>query len=86
MEFQLFKIVKYSAVKVLQSTLLANLENPVVATGLEKISFYSNPKEGQCQRMSNYHIIMLISYTSKGILKILQISLQQYVNQELSHV
>ena len=46
MEFQLFKIVKYSAVKVLQSTLLANLENPVVATGLEKISFYSNPKEG----------------------------------------
>ena len=86
MEFQLFKIVKFSAVKVLQSTLLANLENPVVATGLEKVSFYSNLKEGQCQRMSNYHTIMLISYTSKGILKILQISLQQYVNQELSHV
>ena len=27
----------------------ANLENSVVATGLEKVSFYSNPKEGQCQ-------------------------------------
>ena len=29
----------------------ANLENPVVATGPEKVSFHSNPKEGQCQRM-----------------------------------
>ena len=29
----------------------ANLENPAVATGLEKISFHSNPKERQCQRM-----------------------------------
>ena len=27
----------------------ANLENSAVATGLEKVSFYSNPK--QCQRM-----------------------------------
>jgi len=29
----------------------ANLENSAVATGLEKVSFHSNPKEGQCQRM-----------------------------------
>ena len=29
----------------------ANLENLVVATGLEKVGFHSNPKEGQCQRM-----------------------------------
>ena len=29
----------------------ANLENTAVATGLEKVSFHSNPKEGQCQRM-----------------------------------
>ena len=29
----------------------ANLENAAVATGLEKVSFHSNPKEGQCQRM-----------------------------------
>ena len=28
-----------------------NLENSAVAIGLEKISFHSNPKEGQCQRM-----------------------------------
>ena len=28
-----------------------NLENSVVATGLEKVSFYSNPQKRQCQRM-----------------------------------
>ena len=27
-----------------------NLENSAVAIGLEKVSFHSNPKEGQCQR------------------------------------
>ena len=31
----------------------ANLENSAVATGLEKVSFHSNPKERQCQRMLN---------------------------------
>ena len=29
----------------------ANLENSAMATGLEKVSFHSNPKERQCQRM-----------------------------------
>ena len=29
----------------------ANMENSAVATGLEKVSFHSNPKERQCQRM-----------------------------------
>ena len=29
----------------------ANLENSAVATGLEKVSFHSNLKERQCQRM-----------------------------------
>ena len=28
-----------------------NLENSAVATGLKKVSFHSNPKERQCQRM-----------------------------------
>ena len=31
--------------------MLGNLENSAVATGLEKVSFHSNPKERQCQRM-----------------------------------
>ena len=29
----------------------ANLENSAVAIGLEKVSFHSNPKARQCQRM-----------------------------------
>ena len=31
--------------------MLANSENSAVATGMEKVSFHSNPKERQCQRM-----------------------------------
>ena len=61
----------------------ANLENSAVATGLEKVSFNSNPKERQCQRCSNYCTIALISHASKEMLKILQARLQQYVNHEL---
>ena len=60
----------------------ANLENSAVTTGLEKVSFHSNPKERQCQRISNYHTIALISHASKVMLKILQAKLQQYVNRE----
>ena len=56
------------------------------ATGLEKVSFHSNPNERQCQRMLNYRTIALISYASKVMLKILQARLQQYVNHELPDV
>ena len=64
----------------------ANLENSAVATELEKVSFHSNPKERQCQRMLNCHTIALISHASKVMLKILQARLQQYVNCELPDV
>ena len=64
----------------------ANLENSAVATGLEKVSVHSNPKERQCQRCSNYCTIALISHASKVMLKILQAKLQQYVNHELPDV
>ena len=66
--------------------MLANLENSAVATGLEKVSFHSNPKERQCKECSNYHTIALISHASKVMLKILQARLQQYVNHELPNV
>ena len=48
---ELFPILKDDAVKVLQLNMPANLENSAVATRLEKVSFHSNPKERQCQRM-----------------------------------
>ena len=57
-----------------------------MATGLEKVSFHSRPKEGQCQRMLILHTVALISHASKVMLKILQARLQQYVNRELPDV
>ena len=53
----------------------------VVATGLEKVSFHSSPKE-----CSNYCTNALISHVSKVIIKILPARLQQYVNRELPDV
>ena len=50
MPVELFQILKDDAMKVLHN-MPANLENSAVATGLEKVSFHSNPKERQCQRM-----------------------------------
>ena len=47
---ELFQILKDEAVKVLH-LMSANFENSAVVTGLEKLSFHSNPKERQCQRM-----------------------------------
>ena len=47
---ELFQILKDDVVKV-PTNMPTNLENSAVATGLEKMSFHSNPKEGRCQRM-----------------------------------
>ena len=52
-----------------------------MATGLEKVSFHSSPKE-----CSNHCTIALISHASKVMLKILQARLQQYMNHELRNV
>ena len=62
----------------------ANLGNSAVATGLEKVSFHSNPKERQCQRMLKLPHNCIPHTLVK--LKILQARLQQYVNPELPHV
>ena len=64
----------------------ANLENSAVASGLEKVSFHSSPKKGNAKQCSNYRTIALISHTSKVMLKILQVRLQQYVGQELPDI
>ena len=64
----------------------ANVENSAVATGLEKSIFIPVPKNGNPEECSNYHTIALISHINKGMLKILQASLQLYMNQELLDV
>ena len=47
---KLFKILKDLCESATLNT-PANMENSAVATGLEKVSFHSNPKERLCQRM-----------------------------------
>ena len=64
----------------------SNLENSAVVTGLERAFFISIPKKGNAIECSNYRTIALISLASKVMLKILQLRLQQYTNQELSDV
>ena len=61
----------------------ANLENSAVATGLENVSFHSNPKERQRQRM--FKLPHSCTHP-RVILKILQVRLQQHVNRELPDV
>ena len=60
----------------------ANLEISAVATGLKKVSFHSNPKERQCQRMLKLLHNCFISHASKLMFKILQARLQQSMNRE----
>ena len=64
----------------------ANLENSAGATGLENSVFIPIPKKGYAEVRSNYHTIPLISHATKVMLKILQASLQQYLNLELPGV
>ena len=64
----------------------ANLENSAVAPELEIVSFHSNPKERQCQRMLKLPHNCAHLNASKVMLKILQVRLQQYVNHELPDV
>ena len=58
-----------------------------MAIGLEKVSFHSNPKERQCQRMFKLpHNCTHLTHPSKVMLKILQARLQQYMSHELPDV
>ena len=69
---ELFQILKDDSVKVLALNMPANLENSAVATGLEKISFNSSPKERQWQRMLKLPHNCTDLHASKVMLKILQ--------------
>ena len=60
--------------------------NSAVARGLKKVSFHSNPKKRQCQRIFKLPAQLHSSHASKVMLKILHSRLQQYVNQELPDV
>ena len=54
--------------------------------GRKRSVFIPIPKKGNAKECSNYHTIAFISHASKVMLKILQASLQQYVNHEIPDV
>ena len=60
---ELFQILK-DVVKNAALNMSANLENSAVVTGLENVSFHSNSKEGQWQRMFKllYNCVHFTSY------------------------
>ena len=64
----------------------ANLKNSAVATGQKRSDFILIPKKGNAKECSNYRTIVLISHSSKVMLRILQARLQQYMNRELPDV
>ena len=87
MEFQLsyFKSEKMMLWKCC-TQYVSKLGNSAVATRLQRSVFIPIPKKGNAKECSNYRTIVLISNTSKVMLKILQARLQQYMNQELPDI
>ena len=87
MEFQeLFQILKDDVVKVLHSICQQIGKAQQWLQDWKRSVFIPIPKKGNAKDHSKYRIIALISHTSKVMLKILQASLQQYVNHELPDV
>ena len=83
---ELFQILKDDAVKVLHSICQQIWKTQQWPQDWERSVFISIPKEGNAKECSNYRTIALISHASKGMLKILQARLHQYVNHELPDV
>ena len=83
---ELFQILKDDAVKVLHSVCQQIWKIQQWPQDWKRSVFIPNPKKGNATECSNYHIIALISHTSKVMLKILQARLQQYMNHEIPDV
>ena len=81
-----FQILKDNAVKVLHSICQLIWKTQQWPQDWKRAVFIPIPKKGNAKECSNYHTIALISHASKGMLKILQARLQQYVNHELPDV
>ena len=62
---ELFQILKDDAVKVLHALCQQIWTTRQWPQDWKNVSFHSNLKERQCQRKFNYHIIALISHSSK---------------------
>ena len=80
---ELFQILKDDAVKMLHSICQQTWKTQQWPQNWKRSVLISIPKKGKAKECSNYHKVALISHASKVMLKILQSSLQQYVNNEL---
>ena len=80
---ELLQILKDDAVKTLRSICQQIWKTQQWPQDWKRSVFIPIPKKGNAKECSNYHIMALISHTSKVMLKILQARLQQYVNREL---
>ena len=76
----LFQILEDDAVKVLHSICQHIWKTQQWPQDWKRSVFIPIPKKGNAKECSNYCTIALISHTSKVMLKILQVRLQQYVN------
>ena len=83
---ELFLILKDDAVKVLHSIRQQIWKTQQWPQDWKRSVFIPIPKKGTAKECLNYHTIVLMSCTSKVMLKILQARLQQYVNHELPDV
>ena len=83
---ELFQILKDDAVKVLHSTCQQIWKTQQWPQDWKRSVFIPIPKKGNAKECSNYCTIVLISHTSKVMLKILQARLQQYVYRQLPDV
>ena len=79
---ELFEILKDDSVKVLHSICQQIWKTQQWPQDWKTSVFIPIPKKGNAKECSNYCTIAQISHTSKVMLKILQASLQQYVNRE----
>ena len=75
-----FQVLKDDAVKVLHSICKQIWKTQQWPQDWKKLVFIPTQKKGTFKEYSNYHIIALSSHTSKVMLKILQVRLQQYMN------
>ena len=73
---ELFQILKNDAVKVLQSICQQIWKTQQWPQDWKRSVFIPIPKRGNAKGCSNYHTVVLISHTSKVMLKILQARLQ----------
>ena len=83
---ELLQILKDDAVKVLHAICQQIWKTQQGPQDWKRSVFIPIPKKGNARECSNYHTIPLISHASKIMLKILQVRLQQYMNQELPDV